>query len=149
MERRKREKGGREEGDLSHFDARGGNKKSWKRKVWDRKPKKVGVVRKRMKLLLAGPWAAQCGGGLPYPCEEEEEMERPRLLSNLFSTRVTSPRRETTSTTTSWREPHRSVMRDQTRVFRTRFPLLSQSRHNHTFPTLESDDGAGLATKNF
>ena len=98
---------------------------------------------------VAVGWAAECGGGLPYPCEEEEEMERPRLLSNLFSTRVTSPRRETTSTTTSWREPHRSVMRDQTRVFRTRFPLLSQSRHNHTFPTLESDDGAGLATENF
>ena len=24
---------------------------------------------------VAVGWAAECGGGLPYPCEEEEEME--------------------------------------------------------------------------
>ena len=40
---------------------------------------------------VAVGWAAQCGGGLPYPCEEEEEMERPRLACSLISSPLESP----------------------------------------------------------
>ena len=50
----KEEKGRMGEGDLSHFDARGGHKKSWKRKVWDQKPKKVGVVREGKDKVAVG-----------------------------------------------------------------------------------------------
>ena len=82
----KEEKGRREEGDLSHFDARGGHKKSWKRKVWDQKPKKVGVVRReRMKLLLAAAaGAARSGLWWRSTLSFAFEMKRRRAPISLF-----------------------------------------------------------------